>query len=500
MQSPQTKGVTPLNARTLDALPSGTVCPSYGRSGVTPGIVHIGVGNFHRAHQAWYLQQLMQTGEALDWGIVGAGVREFDERQRQVLAGQDFLTTLIELDPADTRVEVVGSMIDYVPVSPMNAPLVARLAQTDIRIVSLTITEGGYFIDPATNTFNANDPDILHDAANIETPKTVFGIIVAALKSRQSSGAGPLTALSCDNLQGNGQALRNGVLGLADMVDSKLARWIDQNCTFPNTMVDCIVPATTDKERALVKTLGIDDAVPVTHENFREWVIEDQFCAGRPPWEKAGAILTQDVKRHEQMKIRILNGGHQVIAGCGEMLSIETIAGAMDHPDIRAFLTKIVAEEIAPHVDPVPGTPVSAYFEQVAARFSNAKIVDTTRRVSSNGTTYHPAFVFPSIIDGLTSGAPVSGLALVEAIWARMAEGTREDGSVIAPKDAQWEALKTCATKAKSEPSAWLEMRHIYGDLADASRFSDAFARWLPLVWSEGVEAAIRTYLSDGTR
>ncbi len=281
-----------LSNATLDLVPEAIARPTYDRSALTPGIVHIGLGNFHRAHQAWYLHRLFQQGLNFDWAIVGAGVRPYDEQMRNKMKAQDYLTTLIELDPAGDSAEVIGSMIDYVPVVEGNGPLIERMADPSIRIVALTVTEGGYYIDPATKGFDASHPDILHDAENPQKPNTAFGAMVAALRLRRDRGIGPFTGQSCDNLQGNGQILRQTVVSLARLSDPELADWIDTNCSFPNAMVDCIVPATGARELAMAEEFGIEDAVPVTHETFRQWVLEDDFCAGRPDWDKVGATLT----------------------------------------------------------------------------------------------------------------------------------------------------------------------------------------------------------------
>lgn len=486
-----------LSNATLASLPDAITVPTYDRARLSAGIVHIGLGNFHRAHQSWYLHRLMQQGLAHSWAIVGAGVRPYDEDMRRKLAAQDYLTTLIELDPNGSSAEVVGAMIDYVPIEEGNGALIERMAQPDIRIVALTVTEGGYFIDPATKGFDASHPDIVHDAAHPRHPRTAFGAMVAALKRRRDRGIGPFTGQSCDNLQGNGHVLRQTVVSLARLSDPELADWINTHCTFPNAMVDCIVPATGPKEIALAQGFGVDDAVPVSHENFRQWVIEDAFCAGRPDWDRAGATFSEDVHAYETMKIRILNGGHQVISDPGELLSVETISGCMAHPLILALFEKVEREEIMPHVHAVPEFTPEAYVDLIKARFSNPKIIDTTRRVAFDGSSRHPGFIVPSIRDGLAKGTPVTGLALVSALWARYCLGTREDGSEIAPNDPFWADLTAMAAKAKSDPTAWLSMRHIYGDLSQEPRFADAFTHWLTLIYSEGTEAALAAYLAD---
>ncbi len=483
-----------LTNETLDDLPADVSRPTYDRSALTAGIVHIGVGNFHRAHQAWYLHRLMQQGLAQDWAIVGAGVRAYDETMRQKMAAQDYLTTLIKLDPAGSSAEVIGPMIDYVPIVEGNGPLIDRMAQPDIRIVALTVTEGGYFIDPATGGFDANHPDILHDATNPDRPRTAFGAIVAALKRRRADGLGPFTGQSCDNLQHNGQVLRQTVVSLARLSDPDLADWIDTECSFPDAMVDCIVPATGPKELALVQEFGIEDDVPVSHENFRQWVIEDDFCAGRPPWEHACAIMTDDVGAFERMKIRMLNGGHQILSNLGELLSVETISEAMEHPLIRAAFEKIEREEILPHIRPVPGFTPTDYIDLLLGRFGNPRIIDTTRRVAFDGSSRHPGFILPSLRDGLAAGTPIDGLALVEAAWARMCYGTREDGSAIGENDPFWADLTTVARAARDDPRRWIEQRQTYGDLADDPRFAEVFEAWLNMIWRDGTEAAITAY------
>ncbi|SMX33326.1 mannitol dehydrogenase family protein [Actibacterium lipolyticum] len=479
----------------LANLPDDVARPVYDRRALRPGIVHIGLGNFHRAHQAWYLHRLMQQGLAQDWAIIGAGIRPNDEEMRQTLAAQDYLTTLVELDPKGRSVEVVGSMIGYVPVEKGNGPLIVQMAEPGIRIVSMTVTEGGYFVDPVTSGFDASHADIIHDAAHPATPRTAFGAIIAALRLRRERGVGGFSCQSCDNLQGNGAILRQTVLSLARLSDPVLAAWIDANCSFPNSMVDCIVPATGAKERALVQEIGIEDAAPVTHENFRQWVIEDDFCAGRPDWDKVGATFCDDVHGYEVQKIRILNAGHQILANAAEVLGIQTVAESMQHDLIHAMFRKVALEEIAPHVSPVPGMTPAQYVDLVDRRFANPAIVDTIRRVAFDGSSRHPGFVLPTVRDALRSGAPVDGLALVEAAWARMCQGTREDGSRIESNDPHWAQLKSRAIDAQKTPMVWLGMSQIYGNLSDESRFSTPFCRWLTIINKDGIEAAICEYL-----
>ena len=469
--------------------------PTYDRSAITPGIVHIGCGNFHRAHQSWYLDQLFRKGICKKYGLVGAGVRPADGAMREKLKAQDWMTTLIQLSPEKKSAEIVGSMIDFVPVAEGNGPLIEMMADPRIKIVALTVTEGGYYIDPATKGFDANHPDIQHDAANPATPRTAFGAMIAALKKRRDAGHGPFTGQCCDNLQGNGDVLKSTILSLAKLSDPGLAGWIEENCTFPNSMVDCIVPATGPKEMALVKDFGIEDAAPVTHEPFRQWVIEDNFCCGRPDWDKAGATFTDMVHDFETMKIRILNGGHQVICMPAELLGIEVVSDGMVDPRIHAFFRKVEREEIVPHVKPVPGFTAPDYLELIDTRFKNPAIVDTNRRLAFDGSSRQPGFILPSVRDGLNAGTPVEGLALVSAAWCRYCCGTRENGTTIEPNDPMWGDLQKRALAAKDNSRLWLENRAIYGDLGQQPRFADAFVRWLKMLHSDGTAAALAAYV-----
>lgn len=468
--------------------------PAYDRSKLTPGIVHIGLGNFHRAHMAVYLDDLFAMGLAQDWAILGAGVREGDARMRAAMLAQDCLSSIIELDPKGKSARRVGAMIGFVEVQPDNAALIAAMAKPEIRIVSLTVTEGGYFIDPATGQFDPKAPEIVADAANPH--RTAFGAIIAALKARRAAGIQPFTVMSCDNLPGNGHVTEAAVVGLARLSDPALADWIKANVAFPNGMVDRITPATGPRERAMAAAFGLgDDPVPVTCEPFRQWVLEDNFPAGRPPLEKVGVTFTNHVHAYEAMKIRILNGGHATIAYPGGLMDIEYVHEAMAHPLILGFLNKLETTEIIPTVAPVPDTNLVDYYAKIVERFSNPEVADTERRLCLDGSNRQPKFIVPPLRDRLAAGESCEGLALVSALWCRYCTGTSDKGTYIPPNDPNWEALQATATVAQSNPQAWLEQRTIYGDLADNPVFRKAFATQLARVRDEGCEAALRAYI-----
>ena len=485
----------PLNENNLESIQSAVLKPNYIRSNLSAGILHIGVGNFHRAHLSWYLHRLMQKDLAKDWAIIGSGITQYDVKMREGLQVQDFLTTLIELDPEGNQsCEVVGPMIGYVPVEKNNQKLIIAMSDSNIRIVSLTVTEGGYFLDE-NGDFNLKHPDIIHDINNPDIPKTVFGVIVSALKNRKKNNIGPFTGLSCDNLMQNGNKLKQAIIGIAKEQDLELSEWINQNCTFPNAMVDCIVPRTGEIEIDIVRNLGIEDLAPVSHEDFRQWVIEDKFCKGRPPWEKVGVQFSDNVHGYEDQKIRILNGGHQILANAAELLNIETVRDAMKNKMIVSLLEKIEKDEIIPHIKPVPGYTPLEYYKLIASRFSNPSIQDTTRRVAFDGSSRHAGFLVPSIKDGIKHNISIIGLSLAEALWARMCEGTREDGSIIEPNDPHWEKLNACAKKSKENPLEWLEQLEIYGDTSKDDKFRDYFSKWLKMIYQEGVENTLNEYL-----
>ena len=468
--------------------------PRYDRKALTPGIVHIGLGNFHRAHMAVYLDDLFNLGEGHDWAIIGAGVRAPDAAMREAMKAQDCLSTIIELDPSGKRARRVGAMIDFLPVEEDNASLIAAMSRPEIRIVSLTVTEGGYFINPATGRFDPEDPAIAADAK--DPRRTAFGAILAALKARRAAGIPPFTVMSCDNLPGNGHVTRAAVAGLARLADPALADWVEANVAFPNGMVDRITPATGPRERALAAGFGLaDDPVPVTCEPFRQWVVEDNFPQGRPALEKVGVTFTPHVHAFEMMKIRILNGGHATIAYPGGLMGNEYVHQAMAHPLILAFLNKVETEEIIPYVPPVPDTVIPDYYRLIVQRFSNPEVADTERRLCLDGSNRQPKFIVPSIRDALAAGGSVEGLALVSALWCRYCAGVEDDGTPIPPNDPNWDRLQPLALAARKTPSAWLDgLTTVYGEVATDPRFAKAFAHWLPRLWSEGTAACLTAY------
>jgi mannitol 2-dehydrogenase len=486
---------TRLSAAALAGFPGNVAVPAYDRSGLRAGILHIGVGNFHRAHQAVYLDDLFNSGRDHDWAILGAGVMPGDTAMRERLVSQDLLTTVVEQSALDSSARVIGPMIGFLGIGDGPAILDA-LSEPDLRIVSLTITEGGYYIDAASGAFDAAHPDICADAASPGSPKTVFGLIAAALRQRHERNIAPFAVMSCDNIPHNGAVARRAVVGLAELHDPAFAAWINDNVTFPNGMVDRITPVTGERERReLHDRFGVDDACPVFCEDFRQWVLEDTFPQGRPALETVGVQFVPDVTPFEQMKIRILNGGHALIAYPAALLDLQFGHEAMNHPLIRSFMHKVEREEIIPTLEPIPGNDFAGYLAQVSERFANPRIGDTIQRLCLDGSNRQPKFIVPSIADRLRQGEDVTGLALGSALWCRYCYGQDEAGHEIAPNDPNWERLNSAARAARSTPDRWLAMDDIYREVSQSRAFREAFAQALDAIWSEGTQAVLGRYV-----
>ena len=485
-----------LKQANLSQLPESIGRPAYDRAKLGAGIVHFGVGNFHRAHLAVYLDRLMNEGLAHDFAIVGVGTRPGDKAVYDALRGQDWLSTVVEQEAERSTARVTGPMIDMIPPGETEAVL-ARLADPAIRIVSMTVTEGGYFVDPATGRFDPRNPEIAADAAAPAAPKTVFGLVLAGLERRKAAGLPPYTVVSCDNLPHNGDVTRAAVTGLAALRDRALADWVAAEVAFPNGMVDRITPATGQRERDIcAKEFGIADAWPVFCEDYIQWVLEDHFPQGRPPFERAGVQFATDVAPFELMKLRILNGGHAIIAYPSALLGITFVHEAMATPLVRDFLRKLETEEIIPVVPPVPGTDLADYFTLIDRRFANPKIGDTIARLCLDGSNRQPKFILPSTRDRLARDLPVPGLALESALWCRYCARSDDAGNEIPPNDESWERLQQAALAAKADPAAFLALSDIFGELGQSAAFSSAFGRALGALWRDGTQRTLERYLA----
>ena len=486
-----------LSDATLSNLPDDIGRPRYDRSQLRPGILHVGLGNFHRAHQAVYYDDLLNAGGDPAWGILGAGVMAADEQMRGDLLGQDCLYSVTEMSADSQSVRVVGSMAGFLEVQEGHAPILKAMKDPAVRIVSLTVTEGGYFVSAETGGFNSGHPAIRADITKPGSPATIFGAIVAGLRQRRADGERPFTVMSCDNLPHNGDVTRAAVLGVAREQDAGLAAWIDEKVTFPNGMVDRITPATTPERRdQLAGAVGIEDARPVFCEPFRQWVLEDRFANGRPDLEEAGVQFVDDVTPFEHMKIRMLNGGHAIIAYPSALLGIEFVHEAMADPLVSGFFNKVEKEEVFPVVLPVPGSTQEQYLELLHERFANPNIKDSIRRLCFDCSNRQPKFIVPSIQENLEAGRPVQGMALETALWCRYCFGVDDNGRAIEENDPSWDRLKAKAQAARETPDVWLQMRDIYGDIASHEGFREAFGTALKALHEQGTRAVLGSFLA----
>ncbi|HYD40029.1 MAG TPA: mannitol dehydrogenase family protein [Anaeromyxobacter sp.] len=488
----------PLRPETLDRLPAGVARPTYDRRALTSAIVHMSVGGFHRAHQAVYLDDLLQRGDAPGWGICGVGLLPQDARMRDVLRAQGCLYTVVERGAGGDRARVIGALREYLLAPDDPLAVIQRMAAPECRIVSLTITEGGYFVNQGTGELDDAHPDLRHDLGSPHAPRTAFGLLADALALREERGLDPFTIQSCDNLQGNGDVARRMFLAFLERRDPDLREWVEVDGSFPNAMVDRITPQTTDEHRALVRDrFGIDDAWPVTCEPFLQWVIEDRFPLGRPPWERAGAQLVPDVHPYEMMKIRLLNGGHQAICYVGMLLGLRYADEAMNDADVRQLLARFHAE-VRPLLPPVPGIDLDAYQRTLHERFANPVLRDQLARIGTEGSARIPKFVLPSIVDVLSRGSGASrALTFTVAAWFRyLAAEADATGAPLPKSDPLLDELVRRARAGGEDPAPLLELRALFGDaLPRAPAFVDALRGDLAALTREGPRAALRLML-----
>jgi mannitol 2-dehydrogenase len=457
--------------------------PRYSRRNLTVSLVHIGVGGFHRAHQAVYLDDLLSAGKT-DWAECGIGLLPQDARMKQALAGQDCLYTVLTRGNEKITARIIGSIAKYIHAVEAPEAALERLSAPETRIVSLTITEGGYYIDEGSGKFQDSHPTIVHDLENPSAPVGVLGSLAAALERRRQRGIAPFTVLSCDNLPGNGRISRYALLSFAEMLDPKLRAWIEDNVAFPNSMVDGITPVTTDADRAILRDdLHVEDAWPVVTEPFRQWIIEDHFSNGRPPWEEAGVQFTSDVSGYELMKLRLLNAGHSALGYLGVLHGFQYVHEAAVDPIFRAFLQRFF-DQVAPLIPPLPGIDLDDYRSTLIRRFSNAAIRDQLSRICSEGSSKLPKFILPSIRDLSAAGRPYSHLSLVIAAWFLYLQKF----DVI---DAHRDELVNIAKSAADDPTPLLKVPYVFGDLASNADFVGEVTGFVKRLCQSGVMAEI---------
>jgi mannitol 2-dehydrogenase len=487
----------PLNARTLKYWSDRLPAPAYDRDLVMPGVVHVGVGGFHRAHQAMYHDRLMNQGAALDWGICGVGVLPEDLRMRQALDAQDGLYTLI-LKHSDRTWEprVIGSIVQYLFAPDDPEAVIEKMAAASTRIVSLTISEGGYNISGITGEFDAANPDVVRGLEQGAVPRTTFGLVTEALNRRKTRGLDPFTDMSCDDLQGNGHLARAAFATFARLRDPELADWVEREVCFPDSMVDRITPTTTDAARAEVRErFGIDDRWPVICEPYTQWVLQDAFPAGRPPYEDAGVQFADNVEPYELLKLRLLNGSHQALCYFAHLAGYRLAHEAAQDRLFRGFLLGYMDEEAIPTLPPVHGVNLEEYKHTLIERLSNPQVRDTVARLCADGSDRIPRWLVPVIRQQLATGGEIRRSAAVVAGWARYVEGVDEQGQPIEVVDRLADRLTRAARRQCADPTAFIADRDLFGDLADHERFVTAYRSALASLHERGARMTLKSLI-----
>lgn len=469
-----------LNAGTLADL--ALAKPTYDRDEISVGIVHFGVGGFHRAHQAMYVDRLLNEGGSKEWGICGVGVLPGDRRMADVLTDQNGLYTLVLENPDGTRdARIIGSIIDYRFASDDRDGVIELLAAPSTRIITLTITEGGY------------------DVASIEDDEgSVFGLVTAALARRRDRDIPSPTIVSCDNIEGNGDVAREAFMSFAERTDAGLAEWIAAHTSFPNSMVDRITPVTTPEVVDGVREdFGVQDEWPVVAEPFTAWVLEDTFSDGRPALDEVGVLLVDDVVPYELMKLRLLNASHQALCYFAYLAGYRLVHEAAGDPLFAEFLRRYMDSEGTPTLKPVPGIDLDDYKRTLLERFANPGVRDTIARLCYGSSDRIPKWLLPVIRENLRTGAPIRLATAVVASWARYAEGVDEEGEPIDVQDQLADTLVPLAQRQRENPTSFIENRAVFGDLIDDERFVTAYVNVLTALHRDGARATLEALLDQ---
>ncbi len=480
-----------LSAKTLQNLPPNVTKPTYDRTSVETGIVHLGIGAFHRAHQAVYTDDVLASGDKR-WGIIGASLRSPDTRD--ALRTQDNLYTL-NIRAEDDQLRIIGSLQDVL-VAPENpSALIEVLCRPSVAVVSLTVTEKGYHYDPATRTLNEADPLIQHDLANSQAPQTALGFLAAAIDRRRKQGLKPFTVLSCDNLLSNGRTLHGLLTRYAELVSPDLGSFVRNEIPCPDTMVDRIVPATTDEDRQrITEALGVEDRWPVVAEPFTQWVIEDHFANGRPAWDMAGATFVRDVAPFETMKLRMLNGSHSALAYLGYLSGYETVADAMCDEALAGFAEALMTDAM-PTLNVPAEIDLAAYRASLLARYRNPALRHRTWQIAMDGSQKLPQRILQPIRKRLAKGLPIDRHALVVAGWMRYVTGVDEKGQAIDVRDplagTYKNLLKDAGRNAPRIVGQLLGIKAIFGeDLPADPQFRDTVSSALGRIYEVGARNA----------
>lgn len=487
-----------LSNSVLQELPSHVARPTYDRSALRAGILHLGVGAFHRSHQALTLDRLMEQGKANNWAIIGVGLLLSDLRMSDVLKSQDCLYTLVTKHASGKfDYQVIGSIIDYIFAPDESDKLLAKLVDPAIKIVSLTITEGGYSFDSVTGEFDPTTEAIATDLKSSSHPTSAFGYIVEGIARRKEAGIPAFTVQSCDNIQGNGDVAKKMITAFAQLKNPALATWMESNVSFPNSMVDRITPVTSQIDIELVENeLGVADQWPVPCEPFFQWVIEDHFPMGRPQFEDALVQMVEDVMPYELMKLRLLNASHQGLCYFGHLSGYTYVHEVMRDPLIVKLLKTYMDNEATPTLSPVPGVDLDTYKKLIIERFSNPEVKDTVARLAAESSDRIPKWLLPVVRELLEGGKEVSMSAAIVASWARYDEAIDEKGNSIKVVDPLRNELVAIAQTQRVNPSAFIENEKLFGELAKDIRFVKPYLKALKSLHTVGAQQTLQGLVS----
>jgi mannitol 2-dehydrogenase len=488
-----------LSHNTLPQLAAHVAVPAYDRSALVPSVVHISVGAFHRSHQAVYFDELAQRGISAEWGLVGVGLHR--PEMREALAAQDGLYTVVSRSAVRDEARVIGVIGRYLYAPEDGPAVIAALADPRTRVVTLTITGYAYHVDPRTGAFDERDPGVAAELADPSGPSSALGFLVEGLARRRGAGLPGFTVLSCDNVPDNGAMTRTAVVSYARLRDERLAAWIEEHVTFPSSMVDRITPRTTPADRAWVEqAFGVSDRWPVITEPFSQWVVEDDFCNGRPPLERVGVRFVSDVRPYSLMKTRLLNATHCALGYLGSLAGLERMDEAMQDPVFAEYAGRLMREEIAPLLPPVDGIDLAAYRAALLLRFANPKIGDSLERLRRAGSAKVPRHVVSSLAEARAAGHPHALLTLAVAGWIRALRGTDDGGLPLAIDDPSGERLHDLAVRGGTDPRPLLAQRELFGGLADDAELAAECEAVLTTMERIGTRAAVASVLeaADG--
>ncbi|KAJ5414033.1 mannitol-1-phosphate/altronate dehydrogenase [Penicillium cosmopolitanum] len=495
-------GAVKLNSKNLAQIKAANPSieiPTFKRGdAVKEGIVHVGVGGFHRAHLAVYINQLMEHHGLTDYAICGVGLQPFDAGMRDALNSQDCLYTVEERSATGSVAKVMGGINSYLFAPDDREAVIAKMAHPDTHIVSLTITESGYFYNENTHQLQVENPDIQHDLDTKNLPITTFGFLHHAMARRREQGLNPFTVMSCDNMQGNGAITRNMLTSFTRIIDPSLADWINTKGHFPNAMVDRITPSTAPADKvSLAEQFGIEDAWPIVTEPFMQWVIEDHFCDGRPPFEKVGVQIVknvQNVEEFEKHKLRLLNGSHAIIAYGGQLAGYKYVHEVMENPLFAKFVWNQMQQEVKHTLPDIEGHDVNKYCETLIERFANPPIRDQLPRICGGGTGKIPQFIMPTIAEAIWVTGPFRRLCFTAATWFHYIHGVDDNGNKFEVQDAMLDELRALAKPG--DPNGLLSIKNLFGDdLRGDKRFVETITIALEDIARDGVIKSLPKYI-----